>query len=125
MSSLILPSLWQLHTSPHLTLSLLALSTHSTNREEQPSTLVEFGAGDGSPVISTLLKAPFTGTIHAFELNPRAAQVAHSRAEQFSLAKKYKVHNGCFFKGQKTVGAECLIANPPYLPAPGKKGATK
>ena len=89
-------------------------------REEQPSTLVEFGAGDGSPVISTLLKAPFTGTIHAFELNPRAAQVAHSRAQQFSLGDKYKVHNGCFFKGQKTVGAECLIANPPYLPAPGK-----
>ena len=37
--------------------------------------MVEFGAGDGAPVISALLKAPYAGTCTAFELSPAAAQV--------------------------------------------------
>jgi hypothetical protein len=53
--------------------------------------MVEFGAGDGSPVISCLLKAPYTGTVHAFELNPAAAGLARSRAHQFGIGHKYQV----------------------------------
>jgi hypothetical protein len=32
-------------------------------------TIVEFGSGDGSPVISALQKSIFKGVIHGFELN--------------------------------------------------------
>jgi len=33
-----------------------------------------------------------------------------------------QVHSSCFFKGMEQTPADCLIANPPYLPAPGAGG---
>ena len=32
-----------------------------------------------------------------------------------------QVHNSCFYKGAKQLGATCLISNPPYIPAPDNK----
>lgn len=29
-----------------------------------------------------------------------------------------QIHNSCFFKGVQDIPASCLIANPPYIPAP-------
>lgn len=29
-----------------------------------------------------------------------------------------QIHNGCFFQGMRDIPASCLIANPPYIPAP-------
>lgn len=96
--------------------------------------VVEFGAGDGSPVISALLKSNFKGLIRGFELNPAASKLARSRIQQYGLEDQYSIHNQCFFKNAPE-SAEYLIANPPYLPAPdddlympalhgGKDGAT-
>ncbi len=51
--------------------------------------MVEFGAGDGAPVLSALLKAPqFRGSIQGFELNPASAQLASSRAHQLGLSDR-------------------------------------
>jgi methylase of polypeptide subunit release factors len=81
-------------------------------------TVIEFGAGDGSPVISGLLKTKFQGSIHGYELGVSACEVAWSRIKQYHLTGKYTVHNQCFFEGVKSTPANYLIANPPYLPAP-------
>lgn len=80
--------------------------------------VIEFGSGDGSPVIHSLLRSQFQGVIHGYELNPTACQVAQSRIRQFQLGSQYVVHNQCFFEGWKQSPANYLIANPPYLPAP-------
>jgi methylase of polypeptide subunit release factors len=80
--------------------------------------VVEFGAGDGSPVISALLKTKFNGAIHGYELSAAACEVARSRVQRYQLNRKYTVHNKCFFEGLKTTAATYLIANPPYIPAP-------
>ena len=29
-----------------------------------------------------------------------------------------QIHNSCFFQGMRDIPASCLIANPPYIPAP-------
>ncbi|HEY9602189.1 MAG TPA: SAM-dependent methyltransferase [Allocoleopsis sp.] len=79
--------------------------------------VIEFGAGDGSPVINCLLKSKFDGSIHGYELNPAACELAWSRIEQYHLKKQYSIHNKCFFK-HSSAKASYLIANPPYLPAP-------
>jgi len=50
---------------------------------------VEFGAGDGSPVLSALLKSPYRGRVTAFELNAAAADVARSRAAQLGLSERW------------------------------------
>lgn len=84
-------------------------------------TVVEFGSGDGTPVIACLMHSQFSGTIHGFELNKRAADLANSRAIQSQVSKHYKIHNSCFFKGMSDIPASCLIANPPYIPAPDNK----
>jgi methylase of polypeptide subunit release factors len=80
--------------------------------------VIEFGTGDGSPVISALLKTGFAGTVQGYELNPTACQVAQNRAEQYGITERYQVRNQCFFKGYESSSADCLIANPPYIPAP-------
>jgi Methyltransferase small domain len=79
--------------------------------------IIEFGAGEGSPVISCLLKTKFDASIQGYELNSAACELANSRIEQHRLDHKYRVHNKCFFK-YALVDANYLIANPPYLPAP-------
>ncbi|MBD2256194.1 SAM-dependent methyltransferase [Pseudanabaena sp. FACHB-2040] len=79
--------------------------------------VVEFGAGDGSPVISALLKSSFKGLIQGYELNAAACKLALSRIQQYRLDEQYWVHNRCFFTNSPSE-AQYLIANPPYLPAP-------
>jgi methylase of polypeptide subunit release factors len=81
------------------------------------NSIVEFGAGDGNPVIQALLKSAFRGTIHGYESNPEACQLAQVRIQQYRLDSHYRIHNACFFE-QSPQSAQCLIANPPYLPAP-------
>jgi methylase of polypeptide subunit release factors len=79
--------------------------------------IIEFGAGDGSPVISSLLKYPFEGLIKGYELNMNACKLARSRIQQYCLMDQYTVHNQCFFEGFHQSQANFLIANPPYIPA--------
>mgnify|MGYP002777062188 FL=1 len=79
--------------------------------------VLEFGCGDGTPVIHSLTRNAFPGVIHGYELNPSACLVAKSRIEKYHLATKYMIHNESFFEAKKPK-AQYLIANPPYLPAP-------
>jgi len=84
---------------------------------EAPS-IVEFGSGDGSAVINALLKTSFGGVIRGYELSPTACQVAQTHIQKHRLEQHYRIHNQCFFEGLKQQPANCLIANPPYIPAP-------
>jgi hypothetical protein len=63
--------------------------------------VIEFGSGDGSPVINSLLKTRFKGLIHGFELNASAWKTANSIIEEFNLCDKYVIHNQSFFDSAK------------------------
>lgn len=82
--------------------------------------VVEFGCGDGSPVIQALLKTQFASSIHGYEMNPLACDAANSKIEQYELNRQYIIHNQSFFESSRPK-AKYLIANPPYLPAPDNK----
>lgn len=87
------------------------------SRCDDSQLIVEFGSGDGSPVINSLMRSRCEGVIHGFELNPSAYDVARSRVDQCNLHDRYVLHNESFFVKAPT-DADCLIANPPYIPAP-------
>jgi methylase of polypeptide subunit release factors len=78
------------------------------------TSIVEFGAGDGSPVINSLLKSQFNGLVRGYELNDIACKVAMDAIEFHRLNHRYVVHNSNFFD---SAPADYLIANPPYIPA--------
>ncbi len=78
--------------------------------------IVEFGSGDGSPIIKALLRTDFDGRIQGFELNRSAYEVATSQIKQHRLNDKYIIHNRCLFQSPRPQ-ANYLISNPPYLPA--------
>jgi methylase of polypeptide subunit release factors len=79
--------------------------------------IVEFGSGNGTPVINSLLKNKFDGLIQGFELNTSAWKIANSNIDEYNLNEKYIIHNSSLFDYSQP-DAEYLIANPPYLPAP-------
>jgi methylase of polypeptide subunit release factors len=79
--------------------------------------VVEFGCGDGTPVIHALIRNSFPSTIHGYDLNQPACQVAKSHINKYKLKNQYIIHNESFFDADRPE-AEYLIANPPYLPAP-------
>jgi methylase of polypeptide subunit release factors len=89
-------------------------------REDAPRVIVEFGAGDGRPVIEALRESRFTGLINGFELNPSACDIANASIKVHGLHGRYRVYNESFFAHGAPTDAECLIANPPYLPAPDR-----
>ena len=66
------------------------------NCRDTRATIIEFGAGDGTPVINALLRGASAGcnfgdsTVHGYELNPRAAAVASRNAAQMGVAHQYK-----------------------------------
>lgn len=82
--------------------------------------VVEFGSGDGSPVVNSLLRNKFDGVIHGFELNTSAWKAANSIIDEYHLNHKYIVYNSCLFQSSSQSKADYLVANPPYLPAPDK-----
>ncbi|CAL5227023.1 g9917 [Coccomyxa viridis] len=81
--------------------------------------VIEFGTGDGSPVIHALESwGRYGGVIHGFEINPSAAAAARNNAAAHGVTNSYKVQNSCFFKGLEQASPSMLIANPPYIAAP-------
>lgn len=84
---------------------------------DDADSIVEFGSGDGSPVINSLLRNKFDGIIYGFELNTSAWKAAISTINEYNLSDKYIINNSCLFESSKPQ-ANYLIANPPYLPAP-------
>lgn len=102
-------------------LESLVLNDSESSLTGKPEVIVEFGSGDGSPVIKSLLKSFSNVTIHGFELNPAAFKIAQSQIQEYDLSEQYILHPSCFFQGQPFPQATCLISNPPYLPAPDAK----
>jgi hypothetical protein len=90
------------------------------NHCTEADSVVEFGCGDGTPILNSLLRIGFDGKIHGYELNPSACEVAQSRINQYDLNHQYLIHNKSFFETPRPI-AQYLIANPPYLPAPDDK----
>jgi methylase of polypeptide subunit release factors len=86
-------------------------------RNSKTAECVEFGSGDGSPVINSLLRNKFEGMIQGFELNKSAWKVANSTIDEYNLVDKYVIYNSSLFESDKPQ-ADYLVANPPYLPAP-------
>ena len=78
--------------------------------------IIEFGSGDGSPVIQSLLRTNFDGIVHGFELNKLAYAEANLKIKKYGLSAKYLIHNGSFFDSERPK-AKYLVSNPPYLPA--------
>ena len=66
------------------------------NCRDTRTRIIEFGAGDGTPVINALLRGASAGcnfgesVVHGYELNPRAAAVASRNAAQMGVAHQYK-----------------------------------
>lgn len=92
------------------------LETLVLNQCTNSEVVIEFGSGDGSPVINSLVRTRFDGLIHGFELNSLACKVATSRIKEHKLNYKYVIHNTSFFDSSKPE-AVYLVSNPPYLPA--------
>lgn len=78
--------------------------------------IVEFGSGDGSPVIKALLRSDFNGVVHGFELNAAACEIAIARVQEYELDQHYQLYNTSFFEAARP-DASVIISNPPYLPA--------
>ncbi len=78
--------------------------------------VVEFGCGDGTPVINSLTRINFNSKVHGYELNSSAHAVAQSKINQHNLNHQYTVYNQSFFETSQP-DAQYLIANPPYIPA--------
>ena len=90
------------------------------NRCKVSESIIEFGSGDGSPVIKSLLQTRFKGVIHGFEINSLASEVANSKIRTYGLSKNYIIHNHSFFDSLRPP-AKYLASNPPYLPAVDNK----
>lgn len=79
--------------------------------------IIEFGSGDGIPVINSLLRKRFDGVVvHGFEVNDLACETANSKIQQSGISDNYIIHNRSLFDSSKP-NAQYLISNPPYLPA--------
>lgn len=92
------------------------LKTLVLNNSAPSESIVEFGSGDGSPVIKALLGTSFNGVVHGFELNGLAYEAAKSKIKEQGLSFKYIIHNSSFFDSSRPI-SQYLISNPPYLPA--------
>jgi methylase of polypeptide subunit release factors len=80
-------------------------------------TIIEFGSGDGSPVINSLNSSTnFAGIVQGFEINSLSCALANERINACGLSDKYTVHNRSLFDTNTPQG-DYLISNPPYLPA--------
>jgi methylase of polypeptide subunit release factors len=83
-----------------------------------PGNIVEFGSGDGSPVLQALGSSSFAGFIQGYEINTKAAALARKNIASAGKADIYQVQNSCFFKAFRKHDPQlCLTSNPPYVPA--------
>lgn len=87
------------------------------NASDNSRLIIEFGSGEGSPVIKSLLRTDFDGTIQGFEVNKVAWKIAQSQIKEYELSERYTVNNCSFFDSHLYEAADCVISNPPYLPA--------
>ena len=92
------------------------LETLVLNNCAGSESVVEFGSGDGSPIVKSLLRTRFDGTVHGFEINTLACEAARAKIEKYELTHRYIIHNRSLFD-LADPQADYLVSNPPYLPA--------
>src|SRR5690242_3264893 len=64
--------------------------------------ILEFGSGDGTPVINALMRRKFNGLICSYELNSNAWKMAKYYIKERGL-NNYTVHNASFFEAPKPI----------------------
>lgn len=73
--------------------------------------VIEFGTGDGSPVIHALESwGRYGGVIHGFEINPSAAAAARNNAAAHGVTNSYKVAYLKTFCGVYALPDRCWYA---------------
>lgn len=92
------------------------IETLVLNQCVSSETMVEFGSGDGTPIINLLMRTRFNGIIHGFELNSSAYKIAQANLEEYELGNNYIISNSSFFESS-IPKAKYLISNPPYIPS--------
>lgn len=83
--------------------------------------LIEFGAGDGLPVIEAIAKTGFRGTVQGYEINSDAFEKAVQNIRAHGLEHRYSLVRSNLFDHSERIKADILIANPPYLPSPNQE----
>ena len=92
------------------------------NRCNPSEILVEFGSGDGMPIISAIHRSKFKGVVQGYEINEAAYRLSVSNIEENRLEENYIIHNRCLFDNNlQESRKKYLVSNPPYLPAPNNK----
>ncbi|MFP4427900.1 MAG: hypothetical protein ACLFPB_01150 [Desulfovermiculus sp.] len=91
---------------------------HLVFAPQEHTSFVEFGSGDGKPVIAAIKKSSFAGKVTGWEISvPSAARAKHN-IEIAGLGSQYTIQKSCFFASAREYAPQaCLIANPPYVPA--------
>lgn len=87
------------------------------DRLKETANIIEFGSGDGSPVVTALQASNFHGSITGFEINPTASERAIKLISVSSLKGHYTVNTGSFFELAEFCADDILISDPPFLPA--------
>lgn len=106
--------------SARYSLSLQQLVFSKFRKGHSHPTIIEFGSGTGEPVISAMIQSRFQGTVHGYEINPEASDIAERLIDEHGLSNHYIIHNMSFFESQRIPPSDYLIANPPYLPCSDK-----
>lgn len=91
------------------------------NRCDNSEIIVEFGSGDGMPVINAVRRTKFGGKIEGYEINDSACNIAFSNIEKYALKDTYIIHKSCMFENIQGISRKYLVSNPPYLPAPNNQ----
>jgi hypothetical protein len=81
-----------------------------------PTKVIEFGSGDGLPVIESVRRTNYQGVVEGYEINEMACIQARDNIARYNLGERYRVHCQPFAAAELSE-RDCLIANPPYLPA--------
>lgn len=79
--------------------------------------VVEFGSGDGVPVVSAIKSTNFQGFVTGFEVNRVASEKARDLIGACGLQDRYDVIHGSFFDEVTFRKEDILISDPPFLPA--------
>lgn len=79
-----------------------------------PARVVEFGPGSGSAVIAALASKDYPTSVLGVEIDEESVDCARTRIADAHLEGQYAVTLGDFFS--RPPEADCLVANPPFLP---------
>jgi hypothetical protein len=82
--------------------------------------ILELGSGTGEAIAEVLSTDQFGGEIIGYELQAETASYAQQVMFDRGVSRYHIVH-GDFFQAAPDSDPECVISNPPYLPAPDNK----